>query len=1542
MSVDHPILSQLDENRRDALVQFYLGQIAPEQGIAAGQLTTPEDLYQYLLLDNQVSAKVTTSWVAEAIASLQQYIHGIYNGMEPGHTTQAYERDDIDYWRHWQALYSVWGANQLLQSYPENYIDPTLRIRKTQIFKEFESSTAQSRINSDRVRDAALDYLRRFEQVSNLKVLSGYIDGPTHRDADYYFIGQEKTAPHRYYWRRARVQLEPANTRLNPTAWEEWQLIDVAFSDNVSLIRPVLTGGRLFVVWAEQHARAETMDNDGKVTEYNYDLKLAYLNLNGQWSAPMTAGTRVVNENNPLSFKLLAIAFESLAEQGAILAVALTRDNDIIGESSGQTDPIMCAWNAVFDPVVLNAWQKEVLKGLATQRFSDAQTLQNRFSNWETVFEGTDFEVDSVECKNSYPPGGGINQYFELEAECVKGIEECTMFQEKETIKTEVDLNVRGRCAAVRENLRIETLMLQFTILDYVGWDDLLLTLKIEVRPDYQNPSGESQATFSITQNFFNFGQEIQLLVNGHSVEGLKITPQPNSTTSVAFKLQKDIEQAIIKMSPQQIREGANFSFKIDGREPISFKSKHNRLIIYRESFKSECFGIWQGEETSGVPISKSVLLLNGGAVSRSVRTTSTSIDDSPYKHAFAFGVYSNNLSNVVLDNQDTPGYNAFHVKIREKPSKRPTIVESNGGQFLALNDDDLNIKYVRLNTLFAGQLIQRASFSLARLLHWDTQHIEEPGTPDASETPVLMDFDGANGRYFWELFFHMPHLVAHQLTNELNYADAQDWLHYLFNPSALVIPAERDTPSYWQVRPLIEKGDDAYEVDGPTDPDAIAYSRPEHYCKKVYLDYVHNLIAWADSLYRRLTRDSLTEAKLLYVRALSLMGNAPSFRGVSRWTPASLEELDRSDVTALTTFEATLDDATLSNLPAQPGGPVMLDLLDVPAFRLPLNQQLLDVWDTLASRLSNLRHNLTLDGKPMSLPLFDALANPRDLLRAQAAGAGPGQRNPGAHLVIPPYRFIAILPRAQNAVDTLCRFGEQVRQYMEAGDRCAQEELQQRHVIELADFAEQLQQQYVEQAQATEAALHANKASIALRYDYYREQVERDVSAEEIAALAASNLSQVLQAGVSALSMAGAAASTAPNIFGMANGGMEYGAPFQAAAHGLATQSAVAQIMAMNLETSDRYRRRREEWAHQRDMAQKEMEAIDAQIAAQAVQIQAAQTALKQQCRAKTQAQELYTFLSQTRGSKISLYRWLQSQMATLYFQAYDAVTAFCLSAQACWQYEIGDYDTQFIQPDVWFDNYHGLGAGEALKLALLKMESAFVHRNERRLELIKTVSLRQLIEKQAGNEEEKKEAWSKVIKQLKDDGQLPFELTARMLDEDYPGLYLRQLLRVSVTLPAVIGPYQNIRARLLQTSSQTVIKPSLAAVCYTHDPNDPQADTTDIRFNLRPTGQIALSTGLDDSGMVQMSFDDGRYFPFEGTGAISSWLLEFPRHEQDDQQALFEAMTDIVIQFQYTAVDGGRQLAQDVEALLNAASKSPANPSPLTHRGSTSYARV
>ncbi|EGH26265.1 insecticidal toxin complex protein, partial [Pseudomonas amygdali pv. mori str. 301020] len=62
----------------------------------------------------------------------------------------------------------------------------------------------------------------------------------------------------------------------------------------------------------------------------------------------------------------------------------------------------------------------------------------------------------------------------------------------------------------------------------------------------------------------------------------------------------------------------------------------------------------------------------------------------------------------------------------------------------------------------------------------------------------------------------------------------------------------------------------------------------------------------------------------------------------------------------------------------------------------------------------------------------------------------------------------------------------------------------------------------------------------------------------------------------------------------------------------------------------------------------------------------------------------------------------------------------------------------------------------------------------------------------------------------------------------------------------------------------------------------------------------------------LCELMFDDGRYLPFEGTGAISNWTLEFPDAEVvkqfigKDNKA---AVTDIQLHIVYTAAEGGSQ---------------------------------
>lgn len=72
----------------------------------------------------------------------------------------------------------------------------------------------------------------------------------------------------------------------------------------------------------------------------------------------------------------------------------------------------------------------------------------------------------------------------------------------------------------------------------------------------------------------------------------------------------------------------------------------------------------------------------------------------------------------------------------------------------------------------------------------------------------------------------------------------------------------------------------------------------------------------------------------------------------------------------------------------------------------------------------------------------------------------------------------------------------------------------------------------------------------------------------------------------------------------------------------------------------------------------------------------------------------------------------------------------------------------------------------------------------------------------------------------------------------------------------------------------------------------------------------------------MYELVFHDGRYLPFEGTGAISRWELSFPDAEfarslisADKKTALVK---NIQIHLVYTAVDGGKEFTEKVKAIM------------------------
>lgn len=85
-------------------------------------------------------------------------------------------------------------------------------------------------------------------------------------------------------------------------------------------------------------------------------------------------------------------------------------------------------------------------------------------------------------------------------------------------------------------------------------------------------------------------------------------------------------------------------------------------------------------------------------------------------------------------------------------------------------------------------------------------------------------------------------------------------------------------------------------------------------------------------------------------------------------------------------------------------------------------NEALSDYWKTLRQRLFNLRNNLTIDGMPLSLPLFADRADPSQLLSSMVLNAQESSHLPVSTLTL--WRFPVMLERARNTVAQLTQFG--------------------------------------------------------------------------------------------------------------------------------------------------------------------------------------------------------------------------------------------------------------------------------------------------------------------------------------------------------------------------------------------------------------------------------------------------------------------------------------------------------------------------------------
>lgn len=833
----------------------------------------------------------------------------------------------------------------------------------------------------------------------------------------------------------------------------------------------------------------------------------------------------------------------------------------------------------------------------------------------------------------------------------------------------------------------------------------------------------------------------------------------------------------------------------------------------------------------------------------------------------------------------------------------------------------------------------EAAPLQLMADVYFDTTY--DPNS-EVVRTPYPVDdfdfsFGGAYSSYNWELFFHIPFLIGTRLMQEGRHDEARKWLHAIFDPTQAA--SSDEASRFWKVKPFAdvpplstvqddvatppsqeawlttaikaslsfeEEPEEEFALDKqievwrrlPFRPFVIARMRPLAFQRATVITYIENLIEWGDKLFRRDTIEAINEATQYYILARGLLGARPQF--VEDPSPAP-------EVTVETVFDSTASGPTVQAeslfMQLRPSSEWANEGAPVPFFEnhfcVPQNEQLLALWDTVDDRLFKIRHCMNIEGIVRELPLFEPPIDPALLVDAVAAGLDIGSVLDDLAAPRPYYRFDALLGRAIEHVQTVSSFGGALLSALEKRDGEHLSRLRQTHEITIQTMVRDTRRRQLFEARENLRSVEASRRVVEERLEYYRaiekiipgeadaletsEKASQQQQTANLLNLQASNLAQIPDFTVGSAGLGAAAWSVL--------GGGIVTNPMRLVASAHEMVAARFRDVAQQLGTLASYDRRWEEWKLQERLAERELTQIDRQIAAARIRVEIAERELRTVEEQREQAKEVEAFLK-GKFTAEALYDWHVEQLSDLYYQAYKLAYELCRSVEKAYRYERGEPTARFVSFGSWDGRRKGLLAGEKLQLDLRRMQSAFLEENRREYEITKSISLA--------------EHFPDALVMLRNGGKATIALDEALFDRDYPGHYMRRIKSVSLTLPAVTGPFTSVNCTLTLRSNKVRHDNVVGNADYAEDTEGSSADSR-FTFHYGSVSSVCTSSGQNDSGMFELNFRDERYLPFEGAGVISEWQIELPH---DTNWFDVRTLTDVVVQINYMAREGGAAL--------------------------------
>ncbi len=638
---------------------------------------------------------------------------------------------------------------------------------------------------------------------------------------------------------------------------------------------------------------------------------------------------------------------------------------------------------------------------------------------------------------------------------------------------------------------------------------------------------------------------------------------------------------------------------------------------------------------------------------------------------------------------------------------------------------------------------------------------------------------------------------------------------------------------------------------------------------RAVLMHYLETLLSWGDALMRKHTPEAFQQARLIFGKAAKILGSSPDTILVKKASGGS--------TTTVNDFQPDC---------------------------APLNPRLLCLYCSVGDRLSLIHACMNgrrlKNGRPnLDMPYFgnsdirECWKTPHQVCEDENDWCLPQS----------PYRFMVLIQKAQAIAGEVRGLGAALLSAFEKGDGEYLATMRATHERQMLNLALEIRQHQWREADWQVQALQKSKEITITRRQYYADLIANGLKSGEIQFEAKTNASMAFR-------LSGNISETGAGIMGIIPD-MYVGYPVTQTHIPLGLKLAEASLMTVarvmnalaelsstsgNLDlTKAGWERREEEWQHQVEVLDIEIQQVERQILAAERRRAIALRELNNHQQQIENVGEVHDFL-RDKFSNHTLYLWMQQETAALYYQMFELALHCARQAQRAFNFERGHTIRQFLPSGIWDNLHEGLLSGERLQLALQRMEKAYYDEDSREYELTKHISLRLHAPRQ--------------LLQLRETGYCEVELPEWLFDLDYPGHYMRRIKNVTLTIPCVVGPYTGVHCRLTLLSSSTRVDPRL---CHSKECCDDQGCNNgyepiadDLRFVKMYAAKeaIATSSGQNDSGMFELNFRDERYLPFEYGGAVSRWRIELP-HENN----FFDmgTLTDVVMHLNYMAREGG-----------------------------------